>query len=291
MQAGALAQRIRETLESGQTIAVLGWNHRRHNEFTRELVDGPVIFYNALPAKLAASVGLILFTKYVDHNATRKLKRTTPIHSTVLEVREIKEILASCEDILLPPPKPVAREGPKAGATGPPNRLISPEAEAYDLEALDFITTPREAKPVNPMVRFARAFLKMADKNGRVGKMKLKGLRENNGVAADPPHLIEDGWLVGLRPGEGKKISQYTATDKLRELAANPKECEVPENPYEFARWLVAQEPSLLELQAEIMAEMEARLAPIRMQLEQLEVAKRALACFDEQLRPLKKPG
>ena len=162
-QLEALQARARETLESGGSIAVFGWTGRHHNESTKGLVATKrVVFYSARQSKRAgnlnASFGLGLFTRFVGHSGTTNgPRKRSSIHPTPLEVREIREILASCADLLNAPlPLPDEEDHREATATGPPpRRVISLEQEALDLEVLDFLTTPRKVMPMDPMIGFA----------------------------------------------------------------------------------------------------------------------------------------
>ena len=232
--AEALTQRVRETLESGQPIAVLGWIHRNHNQLTRKMEGKKLIFYNASPPSIGSNVGLVLFTKYVNHDVTLGIKEKRPTHPIALEVREIREILASCEDILCPPlPPPDEEDRPKAATTGPPH-IISLEEEAYDFEVLDFITTPRRRRPMSNMEGFTKDFLEAAAKSedGAVGKMNTTTLRKGHSIPQESRRLAREGWLEAVVREGGTKVSRYKPGKKMLELAAGPKECETLDDPY-----------------------------------------------------------
>ncbi len=256
--------------------------HYNHNELTKREEGKKLIFYKASPRTIADNVGLVLFTKYVSHDVTAGIRSRKPAHSAVLEIRDILEILASCEDLLCP----VIEDGPSAAATGPPQgelRVISLEEEAQDFRVLELYTRPR-SRTVDYMEHFATEFLAEAkkSKDGAVGKMSTTKLRKKHGLPQEPRQMAREGWLESVVLEGGTKVSRYKPGKKMLELAGGPRECEAPDDPVQYMQWLVAQKPSLLAQKEAVEAEMRAKMVPIATRLNDIDTAEQALANLND---------
>lgn len=111
-QLNALIQRVRRTLESGLSVAVIGWRDSNHDEFTRGLSPEKVIFLDNSPGTLAEKIGLVLFTRFVRHKTVARLKKNKEVFPHILQNGQIKTVL---ESVLLvdsqhSPPEGVAPE-------------------------------------------------------------------------------------------------------------------------------------------------------------------------------------
>jgi hypothetical protein len=114
-QLAALTQRVRETLESGLSVAIVGWMAKNHNPFTRKLPEKKVVFLGNSPTSLGEKVGLVLFTEYVDHSVVERIKKKKKkmVYPVVVEIWQVKKIFESCKDLLIPPPhNPVVDNAP-----------------------------------------------------------------------------------------------------------------------------------------------------------------------------------
>lgn len=131
------------------------------------------------------------------------------------------------------------------------------------------------ATQLTPMQQLATRFLKEANAEGLMSSIALKRLvSEIDNLSATNAELTRQGWFEPWRQTPESKISGYTATDKLRELAGEVVIGEEPTDPYERAQFLVASESALLECKAKL----EASLDEISTQLERVAKAKAWLA-------------
>ena len=251
-----LKQRVRETLESGRVIVIVGWLAKKNdNEFVKRikrLKVKKVAFYDASPPSLPAKSGYILSTKYVDHALFDWVRgKRKKIRSTVIEVSQIQAVLESCKDLLfLPPSCPVANN--TKDETTESIITSTPTAEIPD-DVLDFLTTPRN-NAMNSMDCFAKAFLEAAEANGKkpgfVGKMTLGEIREKCGVEESNTLLANAGWIVGEVSDGKSHVGWYKAGPKM--LAKSTQEKLEPDDPYELAKYLVAQKDGVLARKTEI---------------------------------------
>ena len=276
-QLEALIQRVRTTLESGLSIAFVGWRDINHNQFTARLPEKKVLFLDASPASLPERVGLVLFTKYVDHKIVAQIRRKKSVHKIVLEVRDIRTILESCKDAILTPSHGDTAKTATAEPATPANELSD--------AALNLITTPREKYEMNKMDCLTKAFLEAAaaDKEDRVSMRVLSKLRAACDIKETPQQLVSAGWIDGVTAGGKTKIGWYKAGSKMLENTG-PEKAEEPDDPYEWAKWRVAQEDAVLARKAEI----EVELAKVVAEIAEIELAKEALARLND-LKPIKK--
>lgn len=277
-QIAGLFEKARQAAKDGLVIAVLGWKDLNHNDFTRGLSDKKVVFYDDVPDDLGETVGFVLFTKYVSHTDTERIKRKKKkkVWSIVVEVRVIRQVLGSLADLLAPEKVFVVGLNPQLDRFPlsafekffPPVCAVPAVdvVDSMDEAILDFLTTPREEQEMSAMQKFAQAFIAAAGANesGQVGKIQLGRLRKEYGIEESAAKLVRDGWLIG-EVGEGSsKVGWYMET---KTLAALSKETPEPADPIEYAKLLVSQEP-------EVLAEYKALGA----KLDKIEIAKRLLA-------------
>ncbi len=271
----ALTRRVHETLESGLSIAVIGWRDSNHSQFTRQLLDKKldkkIVFFSASPDILPERVGLVLMTRFIDHTVFQRIKNTKSIHPIPIGIGQIKRILESCSDLLVPALRsPSVREVSEGTALGQAAEATL-AVQDYSYEVLDFLTTPTRRHEMNEMDRFIEAFQKAADKEGFVGKKIVGRIRKENSIEEDAKVLVSAGWIVpGIRPYK-KQISYYRAGPKMLATAHDLKEKLIPENPYELAKYLVAQKPAV-----------EAELEKFKMKLARIETAEKVLAQLDD---------
>lgn len=271
VQREALIRRVRETLEANHVIAVMGWRSNHHTLFTKGLSERRVKFYNCdnPPKCLGPTVGLILCAEYANHSHTERIKDSR-MYSVVVHYHVIIHILETCTDFLTRPCSPTAHDPPHVVATEPTVQTI-PAVEIDDA-VLDFLTVPREEKHMSTIQEFAEAFLTMAAANkrkpGYVGKMDLSKLRKEHAVEQTTQDLVRSGWLVG-EVGKGKtNIGWYKPG---REMLVAEKEKPEPADPYELAKFLIAQKPDLL-----------VQIDEINTKLARIEIAEKALKQLDD---------
>lgn len=273
-QLEALIQRVRTALESGLSIAIVGWRDINHNQFTAKLPEKKVLFLDASPVSLPERVGLVLFTKYMDHTTSAQIGRRKPVYKIVLEVRDIRTILESCKDVMIIP----SHGDTTKAAAAEPAATTAPANELSDA-ALNLITTPREKYEMNKMDCLTKAFLDAANANKEclISMKELARIRGACDIKETPQQLVSTGWIEGVTAGGKTKIGWYKAGPKMLENTG-PQKAEEPEDPYEWAKWRVAQEDAVLAKKAEI----EAELAKVVAEIAEIGLAKEALARLND---------
>lgn len=74
-----------------------------HSPFTRKLAAGKgVRFVTDLRGELPKGVGIVLQTRFVSHAVRDHLGKTGRVYSKVLGIQQVKRVLHSCEDLLVP---------------------------------------------------------------------------------------------------------------------------------------------------------------------------------------------
>ncbi len=284
-QREALTQQVRKTLESGRSIAVVGWRDSNHGQFTRKLPMEKVIFLGNSSKNIPEKAGLILLTRFMHHADFRKIKseRDKDCYSKVLGTGQIKRILESCKDLLIPAPhSPVAVETPKTMATVEPIVMATPAITCPD-DVLDFCTATRRCE-MSEMDKLTRAFLSAANANpvkpGYVSRITLGQIRKECGVTENNPQLANAGWIVS-EISEGKaRVGWYKPGPKM--LANSEHEKFEPEDPVERARFLIAQKEPILVRKAELEDEFEA----VKKELARIEMAERLFGQIKELMEP-----
>lgn len=278
-QLKALTQRVRETLLASRVVVVMGWRVNHHTLFTKSLPERKVRFYvnDKPPKSLGGTVGLVLYSEYLAHSDVERIKRGINgniVYPVVVHYRTIIAIIESCKDLMAVQTY-VTAVGETSAVTpvAQPARAIAVQDLSEDV--LDFLTTPpKEKHKMNNMERFAKEFLRTVDSEGRVGKVMLGRLRVHCGVEESVSKLVRDGWLEPVVTPGCQKAGWYKAGEMILQTGVDQEKVE-PEDPYELAKFLVAQKNGVLAEKAEV----EKKLARI-------ELAEKVL----EQLAGLKKP-
>ncbi len=245
-QLEALKQRVRQILESGLAIAVLGWKASNHDDFTRILPSRKVLFYEEAPSSLGGTIGLALCTKFVSHTSVNRIKAgKTPVHGAILGNGVIKEIFRSCEDLFIVVPKHVV-------APAPVLVLMSPTKV---LPTVQPVETKMEMTDAERLAKFAEAFRVEVNKEGLVSRFRLPRLLSELGLEKTVKQIVADGW-VETHKEEGKtKIGWYKAGPKLASSDSKPK--VEPTDPQEKLVYLLGLEiPTRTEI-----ADLEQKLA------------------------------
>lgn len=284
-QLEALTQRVRETLLAGRVVVIMGWRVNHHTPFTKSLPERKVRFYlnDRPPKSLSGTVGLVLYPEYLSHRDVERLKRglnSRIVYPIVVHYRTIISTIESCKDLMVVQPCTCANpqcDETRAVTKAEPAVGAIPLIQDLSEDVLDFLTTPplKEKHEMNKMECFAKAFLEAAtsDGEGRVGKVTLGKLRTQCGVEESVSKLIRDGWLESVVTPGKQKAGWYKAGQTMLQSSADQKNVE-PEDPYELAKFLVAQKPGVL-----------AEFAEAEKKLARIELAEKVL----EQLAGLKK--
>jgi hypothetical protein len=264
----------------------MGWRINHHTPFTKSLPERKIRFYlnDKPPKSLSGTVGLVLYPESLSHHSdVERLKRginSDVVYPVVVHYRTIIEIIESCKDLMVVQPctcaslqcnetRAVAKAEPAVGAT--------PLIQDLSEDVLDFLTTPppKEKHEMNIMGCFTKAFLEAAaaDSEGRVGKVVLGRLRAQCGVKESASKLVRDGWLESVVTPGRDKAGWYKAGETMLQSEVDQKKAE-PEDPYELAKFLVAQKDEVL-----------AEFAEVEKKLARIELAEKVL----EQLAGLKK--
>lgn len=278
-QFDSLLKKIRCTLQSEQSVAVVGWRNSNHNKFTRSLLkDDKVFFFNASSARLPKKVGFVLFTRFVYHHEFNKLRAGKSHWPIPIELRSIKNILNSCADLL----DFSQDQNNTIGSTRDHETAIPAAVEPLtkpiqvdklDDDVLDFLTAPnpKEKYEMDNLEKLTRAFLAATELNitkpGYVGKKRLAKLRREYGVEETPPQLVKVGWIIGEVEGAHKQVGWYKPGPKMTALIAQ-ENCE-PEDKYELALHLVSQKDTIL-----------AQKKKIEEMLDRIETAEKVLTAL-----------
>ncbi len=91
---------VREVLEDGGRIAVVGWMDKNHSDYTREIPASIVSFHEADPRTLPEKLDLVIFTRFGSHKRSTPLRARYPCMPGVIETGNVKEILKSCVDVI-----------------------------------------------------------------------------------------------------------------------------------------------------------------------------------------------
>lgn len=271
----ALTQRIRKTLESGLSVAIIGWRDSNHNQFTRKIPRTKVVFFEETPSTLGQSIGYAIFTKFVGHPAFVRIKGANKdrVHSVVVQMGQLRILLESCQDLFfsLQSNVPISN-APRMEVTDTNAHKASPEQSLTDM-ALDFLTTPKEDFKMTDMDKFCRAFLEKSrlHKNKLVGKRVLARLRVEHGIKEPAPLLSSAGWIVPVIREGVTQIGWYKAGEKMLETIEHEK--FEPEDPVERARFLIAKEPEFIAERLRL----EGELGNIKQKLAIIESAKALL--------------
>lgn len=238
---GVHIERVRATLESGLSVAVIGWRDKHHNSFTRKIPKNRIIFFlEDSVTTVPERVGFLLFAPFVGHSELHRLMRQKIGHSGKLQSGEIKRILEACIDLFQPassakpetlkmPMGATIEQAPKAAAT------VQNEAEILTSHLIKETQVGDEK-----MKKFKEAFKQAANASGEVGMHALAKLRADVGITDSASKLVKAGWIVAHRRDGMSKVSCYIEGPSLG--GAQP-EVE-PENPLDRAKYYLTRSSS-----------------------------------------------
>lgn len=272
-QRKALIDRVQKTLESGRAIGVMGWRKNQHTTFTENLPIKKVRFYEmGKPPTDVENIGLMLLARYLGHQDSKRIPPSI-LYNITLETKEVINIFESCRDLLVVRSPVSAVQSPNQGLEQKLEIKPDPPKD-LSLEVYELLTQPSPSRSTamsNDMQSFTKAFCFEANGNkqhkGCVGRNVLARMRKEHGIQQTATQLVATGWLEGHvsegldRTGWYKPGPKMLAIDAQKDAVRSP-----PEDSYQYAQWLVAQEPDLLKKQADI-----------QQQLHQVALAKKAI--------------
>jgi len=278
-----LTRRARETLELGKTIGVIAWRKNYDTPFTKGLSPKKVRFYpyDDTPRVLGETIGLALTTPTLGHSDIENLRRSSVFYKIPIKYREIIGILESCADLLVAQRcTSVAHDlsevvAIEQAATQKPLSVLD-----IDDDVLELLTRPRprRAEMEKDFEKLTEAFLAAAkaspNKPGHVGKITLREICKECGMEGTSTQKLVRMGLVKPVVSPGKdKAGWYAPGEKMIAVGSVPATPDEPEDPYEWAKWKIAQKADLL-----------AQKAKIEEALAEIDLAEKAI----EQLKTLR---
>lgn len=200
----ALQEKVHATLRGGHSITVLGWEKHHHCDFTRSLPTSMIIFLGSSPGSLPQNSGLFLFTRFIGHSLTNRVKSEKGrdhLYPFRIGTGQIKDILLSCKEFFesaKPPALFVLEETVVKDITPTP---MSNDSACTRL--LDCLTQPLKRIPqmaetqVNATEKFVASFKQAAAQHidGLVGSKVVGELRALSGITKRTKHLVDSGLL------------------------------------------------------------------------------------------------
>ena len=112
-QIETLTQRVREALEKGIPVIIVGWRDYNHDDFTRQISgrSKKVILLENDPNKVKnKGSGFIILTPYIDHKTSEAIgaNQGLTLYNHIMGIWQIKEVLKKCADLLTPTPSECA---------------------------------------------------------------------------------------------------------------------------------------------------------------------------------------
>ena len=259
--------KFREVVQSGGNIAIVGWRDSNHSSVTRSLMDtGQVIFLHASRDPIPQNVELVLFTRFVDHETTKKAREGNFAFNHVLGTGEIKRLLKS---IVVPNTA----------------RIISPiPGKLVDIKNNEM----PESSATNPTSDFAAfvAEFKVLAKNHPskwVGRRTLGSLRTQFGIIESAAKLESLQWIQSHIAKGKSEVGWYSAGEKMgpqisteilppsviTPISSNPRTAKVFQ--------ILSEEPALREEKVRL----EGKLKVVNDRLGQIEFLKDAVDAIE----------
>ncbi len=278
-------ERARNTIQIGKSLAIVGWTDLNHTVFTRSLPKDKVVFFGSSPRVMGRTIGFVLFSRYIKHKVSERIKEQKEVHPIVLEPRQIKKILESCQNLFVPDVHCSDKGSSPQTQSNNCAEVACSESLLPDT-LLDFLTQPQKEIPMNEFQKFAVAFKAAASSHPQllVGSRTVGEIRKSSGVINTNPQLVIAGWMEPVigkdKQGQDKsKIGWYKAGRLMAEVLEEP-EVSLPDTPAERAEFLISQEAKLLAEKGKL----EARQAEIDKILETIAAAKKMFSEIDKAL-------
>ncbi len=298
---------IRSAHESGQSVAVVGWNSHNHDDMTRGLPEEKFVFYERPPKIMPKKVGYAMLTRFVSHPKVSQMDKQNAKLSHTLTPGVIKRAIRKAGCMLVAETDNTERETMKEADTpviDPTTELPEPGYEAHDanpqpVERQTFLPETVAHLSNDPRIKaFAQEFVELSEKSL---SRSLSAQKTNSLIGGhfgkDSPRSFVNGVKALLTPvirEGGVKISGYEASEKIIYLAliameestpavatqidtssqATPNE---PEDPAEKARWLVGRIPELLRRKEILAKERAATIS--RIDKESAELGRELSRC------------
>ncbi|MEK7538835.1 MAG: hypothetical protein AAB552_03255 [Patescibacteria group bacterium] len=243
----------------------MGWRPNQHTAFTKSLSSKKIRFYAVgKPPKDTGGIGFMLLAKNIKHQHAERIPSAI-LYNIALETKEVVKILEPCKDLLVPQGHTPDANAEEESPEEEPAAVVS-QPKDLDYDVYEFLTDPQPRRNVtmsspisnvNGVHSFTQAFYIEAAANrqrkGYVGRNILARLRREYDIKKTATQLIESGLLIGEVSENADRVGWYKPGPKMlagnfsAEVTAKP-----PEDPYQYAQWVVKQEPHLLQQQAEI---------------------------------------
>lgn len=259
-QEARVVQTLRAKLGNGHSIAIIGWRDSNHDSFTRALPMEQVRFFETAPLVMPRTVGYALFTNFVDHNQTKRVREQVSAHTKLFNTGCIKRILRDAATIKAATNKPESQEkapmATPATTTAMPQDVAMPQSKPLAPSSQNG-AAPYERTREEKGAEFALDFMKAVgdDPVATLSKYEVnKVLRRHFGESATASHF---GHLLEPVVNAGNtKAGSYKATVRLLELVTG---IDVePKDPIEKARWLISRGPKLEERRSKLQLEIQA---------------------------------
>lgn len=241
-----LLGKIKKYLREGKRIVVFGWIDGNHSPETRRYGETKRVCFKHRKTDVSKnSHDLVIFTKYVAHTDVQRInKSSSSVYQHPVGVREIRELLKSCETEIYR--KAHTQQSDTDFSDDLQTVVVETTPDLNDLEKLLLSTEVILSEYEKLAARFAEAI--STDPNQSISSHALTALLKELGFKEKTPVLAREGWFLPMKTGEMKKISRYTAGEKLKELLSVGKK-EEPQDPMDKLTFLIAQKP---EYQAKI---------------------------------------
>jgi len=214
-----IAQIVREVLEKGLKVVVIGWRTSNHDKRSCSYPKDKVVFIELGKGRtvtVPSLVGVILFTRFKNHHM-RGIPHGVP-DFVFRGTNQIKQVLAKSADLLTqltPSRKEESAEMPKPTAI--PEALAAPAPE---------VPTPNGPGPrlnlndKDKVGLFCEKFTQASkSSSGKVSKTKLGEITRSTFDIMDSatPALIRAG-LVVAEKSEGQKVGWYLPGPAMLEI-------------------------------------------------------------------------
>lgn len=275
-----LVSRARATLNSGKSLAVVGWMTSNHNSQTEKFErGGRVSFYCGVPRELGVKTGLVICTRFVGHSDQSRLSRTVSVYPSTLSNGEIKRLLNECTNFLLP----VRKVKEEVVTIQTPQTPAEPEPQVVAQEPKEAEMTVSDGGAQNEgtiidWAKFANLFIQERNKDGYVSKYTLSEIRRKAGLGDIPnSKLVSMGWVDPVIFEGNTNAGTYKAGEKLLSFVGNPPQ-PLPGDPLSKAKLLIADEQKVIE---EI-SKTEEILGGLKHKLDQIQRAKELIRKLTE---------
>jgi hypothetical protein len=245
-----------EIFEDNQTLAVVGWILRNHNQFTKRIPENKVIFFEKQPHAMPKHVGLVITTRFISHSGLSSLVDNNDSYKLIRGVFSIGEIKKILLEFDLVPEKTIGTPSQNSQHQVPmpkeeePSSISKLSESPQESEALHQNPKPLEVDGhslnAKNTIDFSIDFLKAYNRQSEtaVGRNETSTLiRKHFGESAKPTDCTQ--LIVAYKNPGQKRTSGYLPTDQLIDLGTGAN--VEPSDPFEKVSWLINREFGLKE--------------------------------------------